>query len=100
MILRSRVDVDKGTFVKIAINHEVVQLLGDDGTCVTTFGEDKDYDNCMYTKLRDLNIEAVNCTVPWLKDKSNICIEPEKRLKAFEIYQKNRRNQVPCLMHL
>ena len=33
---RSRVDVDKGNFVKIAVNHEVVQLLS---------GED--FENCI-----------------------------------------------------
>ena len=30
---RSRVDVDKGRFVKLAINHEITQLIGEDGYC-------------------------------------------------------------------
>ena len=32
-IRRSRVDVDKGRFVKLAINHEITQLIGEDGSC-------------------------------------------------------------------
>jgi hypothetical protein len=92
---RSRVDVDKGKFVKIAISHEVVQLLsGEDfGTCVDNYGKSKDFDDCMYTKMHKLMIDEVGCTVPWLPDKSKICVQPTKRTQAFDVYQKNRRNQ-------
>ena len=92
---RSRVDVDKGKFVKIAINHEVVQLLsGEDfGNCVDNFGNDGSFDSCMYSNLYEMMMEEVGCTVPWLPDKSNICTDKAKRDKAFEVYQANRRNQ-------
>ena len=92
---RSRVDVDKGKFVKIAVNHEVVQLLSGEefGNCVDDYGSSKDFDNCMYDNLKRLMIEEVGCTVPWLPDKSSICTQESKRKKAFEVYQANRRNQ-------
>ena len=92
---RSRVDVDKGKFVKIAVNHEVVQLLSGEefGNCVDDYGKSKDFDNCMYDNLKRLMIESVGCTVPWLPDKSSICTDESKRKKAFEVYQANRRNQ-------
>ena len=92
---RSRVDVDKGKFVKIAVNHEVVELLsGEDfGNCVENYGNDIDFDNCMYSNLQSLMLEEVGCTVPWIPDKSRICTEETKRKKAFDIYQANRRNQ-------
>jgi hypothetical protein len=87
--------VDKGKFIKIAINHEVVQLLSgsDFGTCVDNYGKSKDYDDCMYTTMHQLMMEEVGCTVPWLSNKSNICVQPLKRKQAFEVYQNNRRNQ-------
>jgi hypothetical protein len=92
---RSRVDVATGKFVKIAINHEVVQLLSgsDFGTCVDNYGKSKDFDDCMYTKMYQLMMDEVGCTVPWLHNKSNICVELTQRKQAFEVYQKNRRNQ-------
>ena len=94
-IARSRVDVDIGKFVKIAISHEVVQLLSGQefGNCVETFGNNADFDHCMYAKLYQLMMEQVGCTVPWLPDKLSICTDETKRKKAFDIYQQNRRNQ-------
>ena len=77
------------------VNHEVVQLLsGEDfGTCVEDYGNDLDFDSCMYSNLQRLMLEEVGCTVPWIPDKSQICTEESKRKKAFDVYQQNRRNQ-------
>ena len=65
--------------MKIAVNHEVVQLLGEDGTCVNTYLDDDsginvnensdDFDGCMYSKLKELSTEQLGCTMPWLPDK-------------------------------
>ena len=58
-------DVDVGHFVKIAVNHEVVQLLSEEGSCVDTFvaregqGEDS-YDGCIYERLKEINEREVN----------------------------------------
>ena len=49
--------------------------------------------------------DSIGCTVPWIPEEFNdvpVCTEPEKRKEAFELYQKNRRNQrdicpSPCL---
>jgi hypothetical protein len=92
---RSRVDVQLGSFTKIAINHEVVQLIGgeDFSTCVANYGEYSDFDDCMYQTMQKLMLEQVGCTVPWIPDKSKICRDKQKRNAAFEIYQQNRRNQ-------
>ena len=92
---RSRVDVDKGKFVKIAVNHEVVQLLSGEefGNCVDNYGNDGDFDSCIYSNLKRLMMEEVGCTVPWIPDKSQICTDETKRKKAFDVYQQNRRNQ-------
>ena len=88
---RSRVDVDKGKFIKIAISHEVVQLLS--GEQFSNCEPDLNYDNCMYTNLYNLMMEKVGCTVPWLPRQDNICNDPIKSKEAFEVYQQNRRNQ-------
>ena len=54
-------DVQKGSFVKIAVNHEVIQLLGEDGSCVQTQGEDasRDFDTCMFEEMRNLMMKEV-----------------------------------------
>ena len=88
---RSRVDVEKGKFIKIAISHEVVQLLA--GEQFSNCDPDLNYDNCMYMNLYDLMMEEVGCTVPWLPRKDNICNDPIESKIAFEVYQQNRRNQ-------
>ena len=53
---RSRVDVNTGQFIKIAITHEVVQLLrGEDfSNCVDYYENDLSYDDCIYSNLYDL----------------------------------------------
>ena len=79
-----------GHFVKIAANHEVISLLGEDGSCVTG---GPDYDSCLFAQLRQLSLDSVGCTTPWIPDKSNICKDAEKRTEAFDVYQKNRRKQ-------
>ena len=38
----------------------MVQLLSDDGTCVDDYGEAKNFDECMYSKLYDLNMEVLS----------------------------------------
>ncbi len=92
--------MDKGAFVKIAVNHEVVQLISEEGNCVDHFDQgevaedDDSFDGCMYSQLGKMGRERLGCTVPWLPDKSNICTEEAKRVQAFELYQNNRRNQV------
>ena len=91
--------MERGFFVKVAVNHEVVQLLSDDGACADHFGGSEDtFDGCMYDQLRRIGLEEVGCTVPWLPDKSSICQEEQDRKRAFKLYQKNRRNQV-CPRH-
>jgi hypothetical protein len=65
----------------------------DSGECVDNYGKYNDFDDCMYTKLYDISMEQVGCTVPWLPNKYNICRDPEKQKKAFDVYQDNRRNQ-------
>ena len=92
---RSRVDVDKGKFIKIAITHEVVQLLSGEeySNCVDSFDPDPSYDGCIYSNLYSIMMDKVGCTVPWLPIKSDICKTPDKSKRAFELYQANRRNQ-------
>lgn len=93
---RSRVDVARGYFTKIAINHEVVQMLGGQefSTCVNQDLEEyATFDDCMYGRMQQLMLQRVGCTVPWIPDKSNICVEDGQRKAAFEVYQQNRRNQ-------
>jgi len=55
------VDVKLGNTVKLAVSHEVVKLLGDDGSCVHEYEENHTqnddswflgtYDWCMYAEL-------------------------------------------------
>ena len=54
----------------------------------------EEFDTCMYDGLKSIMTDEVGCTVPWLPDKDNICVKEEERNKAFQAYQKNRRNQV------
>lgn len=99
----------KGNFIKIAVNHEVVRLLSDDGSCVDSFLGENDtsassdvardsFDGCMYDRLTRMSMEELGCTVPWLPDKTSICVAEEDRQAAFHLYQKNRRNQVSMVL--
>ena len=73
-------DVDLGKFVKIAVNHEVVQLLSDDDQCADNFN----FDGCMYNKLKEINMAALNCTVPWLPVSAQYaCAKHSKNLFCF-----------------
>ena len=92
---RSRVNVEKGKFTKVSISHEVIQLLAGEefSKCVDTFEPNESYDDCMYSKLYDIMMDKVGCTVPWLTNKTNICTDASKSQQAFEVYQQNRRNQ-------
>ena len=83
----------KSKFVKVAVNQEVIHLLSEKGTCVDGYEGNLDYDGCIYSKLKTLMNDGVGCTVPWLLDKSNICDDDARATLAFDIYQKNRRNQ-------
>ena len=91
--LRSRVDVNMGKFAKVAVNHEVVQLLPEKGTCTDDYGEYGDFDTCLFDRMTKIMNKEVGCTVPWVQDKSNICKNQEDADKAFYQYQKHRRNQ-------
>ncbi len=85
----------------MAVNHEVVQLISEEDACVDSYagvtrgeaGVEDSFDGCMYWELERINLEELNCTVPWLPDKSRICQGEEERERAFDLYQKNRRNQ-------
>ena len=92
---RSRVDVAKGFFTKIAINHEVVQMLGGEefSTCVNDYQGYEHFDDCMYSKLKQLQLDRAGFTVPWLPDKSKVCTDEISSKIAFQVYQQNRRNQ-------
>ena len=69
-------------------------LGGEDfSTCVDKLQGYISFDDCMYSKLRDLMLAKIGCTVPWIPDKSKICTDPTKSKIAFEVYQQNRRNQ-------
>ena len=61
-------------FVKVAVNHEIVQLIGDNQYSMI-LGDDEtsicdpnfdNYDACIYDTLFNLTMEGANCTVPWL----------------------------------
>ena len=92
---RSRVGVEKGGFTKIAVSHEVVQLLkGEEySDCVDTYHPHLTYDDCIYSNLHQLMMDKVGCTVPWLPKKDKICDTLAKSKEAFDVYQGNRRNQ-------
>ena len=65
-LYRSRVTINPGTFVKLAVNHEIEELMGgEDGTsgCRPNF----DYDACMYDTLYNITMAELGCTIPWLQ---------------------------------
>ena len=68
--------VDVGKFVKLAVNHEIVQLIGGEGAsnCEPDF---ENYDECIYDSLLNITIANLNCTVPWLPgDRCAVYTEP------------------------
>ena len=74
---------------------KIIQLLNSTGRCTDVYGPKvtDTYDVCINTELARLMNKEVGCTVPWLTDKTNICVEEENRKAAFSLYQDNRRNQ-------
>ena len=75
------------------MSHEVVQLIPEFSNCVDSYDQNSNFDDCMYSKLFDLMVNKVGCTVPWLLNQSKICVDLEKRNQSFNLYQENRRNQ-------
>ncbi len=93
--LRKSVSVEVGKTVNIAVNHEIIKLVDGDSTghCVNTYGIYSDFDGCMYSKMEEIMLSKVGCTVPWLLDKSKICKDLDKAKMAYKLYHQNRRNQ-------
>ena len=76
----------------MALTHETVQLLSTTSNCTNTY-EQKSYDDCIYETLSSKLMSNIGCTVPWQPNKSEICTNEVKALKARELYEENRRNQ-------
>lgn len=95
--------VDQGKYTKVAVNHEVVELLQSSprNRC-DGYNSTSTFDSCLNQALEKAMLAEVNCTVPWLTGASSaICTNPDTRRRAFAIYQENRRNQkdlckTPC----
>ena len=83
---RSRVTVDVGKFVKLAVNHELVQLIGGEGASNCEPGFDN-YDKCMYDNLCNITIAELDCTVPWLPgDRCEVYIEHNEQAISFFLF--------------
>ncbi len=81
-----------GQQVKFAVSHEVVHLLPNaNKNCTVSYLNS--FDDCILTELFDMMLDQVGCTVPWVKDRTMICVDKKKAVEAFKIYQENRRNQ-------
>ena len=91
---RSRVNLvtsalpNKTQSLKLALSLEIVRLNPDTGKCTQYDSGDMSqystFDDCLYSKLYDVQMEQVGCTVPWLVKKDNICVDEAKRKHAFQ----------------
>ena len=81
-----------------------MQLLsGEDfSNCVDTFNPDPTYDGCIYSKLYELMMEEVGCTVPWIPIKTDICKDPTKSKKAFDgsVTRSLRHSKIKVMIHM
>ena len=89
---RSRVRIKSNRDVKVSVTHETVQMLEEFGTCTYTYQQGS-YDNCIYQQMSKKMLEEIGCTVPWLPNRSKICIDVNHASQARDFYHKNRRNQ-------
>ena len=80
---------------KIAATYEVVQLDSRTGNCQEYHAENgyPVYDLCMYARVEEILLNELNCTVPWLPNRQNVCAKESDRQRSFLLYQNHRRNQ-------
>ena len=87
----SYIGVTLGKFTGQRVGHEINKQLKN---CVP----DYDFDDCIYQRLYEISMEKVGCTVPWMKNKSNICTiksKCHKAIKIYDLHKYNRKNICP-----
>ena len=55
--------------------------------------DDVIYDECIDDNIDKILRDEVNCTVPWLKNKKNICKTLFTQSRVFKLFQENIKNQ-------
>ena len=85
---RTRISGLLGKFSRFFMEHQVNTRLEN---CVN--GKMADYDTCINTKLYDIGMKEIGCTVPWVPKKYHICTNLEKRQKANDLFNSNKLNQ-------
>ena len=72
----------------IDLNNEIFHVLDYDGhECGHYDYEGKGTrDTCLMDYMNSKSMEALGCITPYLNNKSNICIEQDKAVKAQDLY--------------
>ena len=68
------------------IEHEVFEVLDFEGDKCQNYGPDDSRDKCLDRFSVRKMLELVNCTVPFLMDKSNICTDQEKAMATLLMF--------------
>ena len=68
------------------LNNEIFHVLDYDGQECKNYLDSTTRDACIVDFITLQSMEALGCTTPYLTDKSNICTDQEKALKATELY--------------
>ena len=68
------------------IEHEIFEVIDFEGDKCQNYGPDDSRDKCLNRFSVRKMLELVNCTAPFLMDKSNICTDKEKAEAALKMF--------------
>ena len=74
-------------WIDVDLNNEIFNVLDYDGNQCRHYTENSTRDTCIIDYMTSKSMETFGCTTPYLTDKSNICTDQEKALKANEFYK-------------
>ena len=88
-----------GTVQHVQVSTWDMHLLNDpnvNNNCQDDMFVDDTFDNCLYNALEYHMVHSTKtgCTVPWTRNNSRICSDPEDVVKAFDISWRRGTNQV------
>ena len=71
----------------VDLNNEIFHVLDYDGHECGNYLDNRTRDACLIDFMTSKSMEVLGCTTPYLTDKSKVCTDQEKALKANDLYK-------------
>ena len=69
------------------LNNEIFHVLDYDGHECGNYLDNRTRDTCLIDFMTSKSMEVLGCTTPYLTDKSKVCTDQEKALRANDLYK-------------